>query len=141
MQVFLEKSRMYAGLLRTIMYALIFFFWGKIKCFWVSLDGCWVLLDASRVCMRPCFWPETSFSLIFWKCYCHSFSTFVLRLVNYISFTLALCLAIVCEWLQSLRVVESYFCFYISFNSKIQKYFTFCIVMHFLHFASAWYLH
>ena len=140
MGVFLEKSCMYAGLLRTIMYALIFFFWGKIKCCWVSLGDYWVFFYASEFCIHSCFWPETSFSLIFENVLVISFSTFCLGIsalgLFYLGALLGCCLWVVVES-EGGKVI---FLLFISFNSKIQKHFYFCIVMHCLHFALAWYL-
>ena len=59
--VFPEQSRMYALLLRTVMYALILSLSWMIKCCWVSSDDWWVFLDASRVCIHPLFLTRDCF--------------------------------------------------------------------------------
>ena len=67
---------MYASLLRTVAYALIFFFFGKIKCCWVI----WMIVESSLMLLESvstlCFWRETLFYLIFENFLVISFSTF-----------------------------------------------------------------
>ena len=58
-----------------------------------------------------------------------SFSIFCLRLVHQSSFTLVICLSVIWVCLQSLGVVESFFCFlHLILFQKIQKHLL--IIMH-----------
>ena len=111
------------------------FFFGKIKCCWVHLDDFWVFLDASGVCIHPYFWPETSFSLIFENVLVISFSTFCFEIsalgLFYLGALLGCCLWVVAES-KGCRVILLLF---ISLNSKNTKPFSFCIIMHCLHFV------
>ena len=69
-----------------------------------------------------------------------AFSIFCFGITGLEFFYLVLCVSAIWLCLQSLGVVESFFCFSISFFQRIQKYLLLCIIMHCtLHFA--WYLH
>ena len=112
---------MYACLLRTVTYALIFFFGGGI----LSVVGwVWMIAEPSLMLLESispfCFWLETLFYLIFENVLVISFSTFCFEIsalgLFYLGALLGCCLWVVAES-EGCRVI-----FFAFISHLIQKY-------------------
>ena len=97
-------------------------------------ESSWMLLESVYI---PISDQRYLVSLNFWKCSCHLIFGISALGLFYLGAFLGCCLIVLAES-GGCRVILLLF---ISFNSKNTKTFSFCIIMHCLHFAFAWYLH
>ena len=116
-------------------------FWGRLSVVgwvWMIAESSWMLLESVYI---PVSNQRHLVSLNFFKCSCHFIFYFCFGIsalgLFYLSALLGCCLIVLPEF-GGCRVI---YLLFILFNSKIQKHFSSCIVIHCLHFALAWYFH